>query len=955
MPNETAPYLLIAVLLVSGCSQSNQGTTGQTATPQQATSNERTDTSTAENNRIGASAKAEIDKDPRYYETRFRQARHESEPMPPVEAVTDKEYESVWQTDLSVADQPAIDVIRKAAQECGFELFEPETFADSLNKPINLNLTEVSRLQIIEEACRQVGLRPMYDLRLVGFREGPRPLPIEFRGPLTFIATRISDEDEFGGASVGLKMIAAKIPSSILALMKHMTRCKKDPGPYVGYAHFKVESVSGSGISDMIAGPTVIPTANWYTFLPNAVSRLFDGGGISSCPDHLIATRSVDLAGLTRSATEIERVNGTFQFHIPTEVETLTIRDLSPGGEVVGNGFRISIKGERIAKSAKQRSSFQFVYSGALPRMISIDLLDENGSKLEVDQSMPLYGLMNKEGGFAIHGSGGIPKSLVVRAVTRFTTQSHDFSLGPIAIDPSKFPAQTVKTPASVQPPVLITTKSIAPSSNGKRTLVTRSVTNNSPLPIESVIARRIAYDAAGKIVERDTSEFIPFFSSKALLAPGETRDDVENVGVSHSRVDKVTHEVLAIEFSGKLCWVSPNEPTQFERIPPTPYRVVARTPAVPEPKMPAHTAPSKPSAAESLLEIDRYDKEGFSQLHRAASSGYLKVASELLDDGANVDIPQRRFRGTPLQYAAGRGREEVLKLLLESNATVDAQDSAGRTPLFWAVKEGQLATTAILLKAGADPFAASGNPVTSELIRPGKAELVKLFTEFYAKASSEKRLMFQVAMMQFHVIDGPKKSAMKRNESTTLLFPPNGSGQSLRGRLDLWFVGDVPIVASTCLIQKNGNLLRSLALIQDAKVEGVSATTKWLPAKKDYRWKALSDAKMIPGDDESRLNAMRGIAKRFSMPERRLALVHTYKPREGSCGAVFAFISNSVVQGLVTIEGASDKTAPWRYTLTRLTAPPGEIRLDDQGAFKWPGYWGNPRNSDDDFVELNQ
>ena len=715
-----AAYLLILVLLVSGCSQSNQGTIDENAQPQQATTNERTAGSTAESNRIGTSAKADIDKDPRYYETRFRQVRHESEPMPPIKTVTDEEYQSGWQTDLSVADQPTIDVIRKAAQQCGFELFEPETFAKSLDKPINLNLNEVSRLQIIEEACRQVGLHPIYDLRLVGFREGPRPLPIEFRGPLAIMATRVSSEDEHGGATIGLQVIAAKVPTSVLAMMSHMIRCKRDAGPYDGYAQFKVDSVSGSGISDMIAGPTVIPTANWYTFLPNAVSSLVVDAGISSCPDHLIATRSVDLAGLTRSVKEIEQVSGMLQFHIPANVETLTISDLSPGGEAVSDGFRMSIKSSRIANSAKQNSSLQLVYSGALPRMISIDLLDENGRKINEKHGLPIYGLMNKEGGFTIHGSGGIPESLVVRAITRFKTQSHDFSLGPIAIDPSKFPAQTVKTPASVQPPVLITTKSIAPSSNAKRALLTRSVVNKSSLPIETVIARRIAYDIDGKIVERNTDEFIPFFSSK-VLEPGETRDDIENVGVSPSRVNKVTHEVLAIEFSGNLTWISPDEPTQFEPIPPTPYQVVAKAPATPEPNEPSHPTPSKPTAADSLPQIDRYDKDGFSQLHRAAMSGNLKAARDLLGDGANVDIPQRNYKGAPLQYAAGRGHADVMKLLLKSKAAVDAQDSRGRTPLFWAVKENQLASTAILLEAGGRSIRSFEQPCQQRITPTGK------------------------------------------------------------------------------------------------------------------------------------------------------------------------------------------------------------------------------------------
>lgn len=107
--------------------------------------------------------------------------------------------------------------------------------------------------------------------------------------------------------------------------------------------------------------------------------------------------------------------------------------------------------------------------------------------------------------------------------------------------------------------------------------------------------------------------------------------------------------------------------------------------------------APKKPK------EIDALDKAAFSQLHNAALNGDLKEVTRLVKAGADVNVTQQKYRGTPLQYAAARGHDKIVRLLIKSGAKIDAADTNGRTPLVWAAMKGKKIEINLLLDAGAN------------------------------------------------------------------------------------------------------------------------------------------------------------------------------------------------------------------------------------------------------------
>lgn len=70
-------------------------------------------------------------------------------------------------------------------------------------------------------------------------------------------------------------------------------------------------------------------------------------------------------------------------------------------------------------------------------------------------------------------------------------------------------------------------------------------------------------------------------------------------------------------------------------------------------------------------VNLDWSDNDGLTALHHACLSGFEDVVKILLDAGADVNA-QSLDLGTPLCLAALRGRENVTRLLLDYHADVN-------------------------------------------------------------------------------------------------------------------------------------------------------------------------------------------------------------------------------------------------------------------------------------------
>lgn len=100
-------------------------------------------------------------------------------------------------------------------------------------------------------------------------------------------------------------------------------------------------------------------------------------------------------------------------------------------------------------------------------------------------------------------------------------------------------------------------------------------------------------------------------------------------------------------------------------------------------------------------LDVEARNRQDESALMIASLKGMNEVVRELLDKGADVNKPG----WTPLHYAATSGQLQIMNLLLEQHAYIDAASPNGSTPLMMAAMYGTPSAVKLLLEAGADPL----------------------------------------------------------------------------------------------------------------------------------------------------------------------------------------------------------------------------------------------------------
>jgi ankyrin repeat protein len=119
--------------------------------------------------------------------------------------------------------------------------------------------------------------------------------------------------------------------------------------------------------------------------------------------------------------------------------------------------------------------------------------------------------------------------------------------------------------------------------------------------------------------------------------------------------------------------------------------------------------------------------------MHIAAYFGLREVMIALLKNGHNPDV-RNSYARTPLSYAAERGYEAVVRLLLEwADVEADSKDRWGQTPLWRAAANGHEAVIRLLLeRAGVEADSKDGWNQTplSRAAENGHEAVVRLLLE---------------------------------------------------------------------------------------------------------------------------------------------------------------------------------------------------------------------------------
>jgi uncharacterized protein len=110
------------------------------------------------------------------------------------------------------------------------------------------------------------------------------------------------------------------------------------------------------------------------------------------------------------------------------------------------------------------------------------------------------------------------------------------------------------------------------------------------------------------------------------------------------------------------------------------------------------------PKVAQILINAPKIDlnpitDDGETPLMMAVFKGQTQLAILMIDKGADVNKPG----WTPLHYAATAGNVQLMKILLENYAYIDAESPNKTTPLMMAAHYGTPGAVKLLLEEGAD------------------------------------------------------------------------------------------------------------------------------------------------------------------------------------------------------------------------------------------------------------
>ncbi len=108
---------------------------------------------------------------------------------------------------------------------------------------------------------------------------------------------------------------------------------------------------------------------------------------------------------------------------------------------------------------------------------------------------------------------------------------------------------------------------------------------------------------------------------------------------------------------------------------------------------------------------IDAHSADGFTPLALACFFGHPEIAAHLVNQGANINLAAtNQMKVAPIHAAAAARQFEIVKMLVENGADVNAKQHQGFVPLHAAAQNGDAEMAKLLLDHGADAKARSGN-----------------------------------------------------------------------------------------------------------------------------------------------------------------------------------------------------------------------------------------------------
>ena len=127
-------------------------------------------------------------------------------------------------------------------------------------------------------------------------------------------------------------------------------------------------------------------------------------------------------------------------------------------------------------------------------------------------------------------------------------------------------------------------------------------------------------------------------------------------------------------------------------------------------------------------------------EFYDAICDNDIDAVEALIADGAKVNV--KDYDGTPLHTAAWCGCTEIVKMLIDAGADVNAKNSYGNTPLDLAVRYGHADVVNLLIDAGADVNAKDLDAWTPLHVASlyGNIKIIKVLIDFGADVDAKDK-----------------------------------------------------------------------------------------------------------------------------------------------------------------------------------------------------------------------
>jgi ankyrin repeat protein len=136
-------------------------------------------------------------------------------------------------------------------------------------------------------------------------------------------------------------------------------------------------------------------------------------------------------------------------------------------------------------------------------------------------------------------------------------------------------------------------------------------------------------------------------------------------------------------------------------------------------------------------LQVNHPNPSDETPLMLAALKHQESLVDSLIRRGADVN----RQGWTPLHYAATTGHLGIIRTLLEHHAYIDAESPNGTTPLMMSAYYGNPESTKLLLEEGADPLIRNHNGLTAlDFAINGPHKESVMYVEAFSRAALAKQ-----------------------------------------------------------------------------------------------------------------------------------------------------------------------------------------------------------------------